>query len=172
MLKRPTKPDPDKLYFLSVKENIPDDSDIELSANINSDELVISDVSQALEVRANVPLKQANNKPKPVRYDVQDLLSEEAESESKSCMSQSKITGTEWLKEIHEMSTINGNSFYLNNTTADETMIIDENVNKKANTIPSTAFIAVNSSNKYLNDGDIKKRKTKFYKYLSNILKL
>ena len=99
-------------------------------------------------------------------YDIENLLSGEADEnesgEQNEEASKEQKSGTEWLKELNER---------LLNESVKQEPNDNNNANgcgllntKKSSSPPS--MITVNTSNLYLSENEIKKRKTKFVKYL------
>lgn len=144
-------------------------------------EFVVSDVSQVLETRPTslVAKNRASRRKLPAlpshHYDVENLLGSSYDEGSSGddddddvsilCNASreegNKKTGTELLRELNA-KLANATSIYLNGqltNAADE-----EATENKKQAVTAPSMLTVNTSNMFLNDNEIKKRKTKFLK--------
>jgi hypothetical protein len=127
------------------------------------EEVIESDVSQALLSTSFAPTRRNKNSHSTTReYNIENLLEDEEEvekGEDADIIIAMKTSGTEWLKKLNE-KLANASAAYLNGDNSNSTLITTDV--KKTTSPPS--LLTVNTSNMYLNENDIKKRKAKFIK--------
>ena len=127
------------------------------------EEAIESDVSQALLSTSFAPtLRNKNSNSTTREYNIENLLEGEEEvekGEDVDIIIAMKTSGTEWLKKLNE-KLANASAAYLNGDNSNSTVITTDV--KKTTSPPS--LLTVNTSNMYLNENDIKKRKAKFIK--------
>lgn len=135
-----------------------------MKKEIKEEEVIESDVSQALLSTSFAPTRRNKTNHSTTReYNIENLLEDEEEEvekgEDTDIIIAMKTSGTEWLKKLNE-KLANASAAYLNGDNSNSAVITTDV--KKTTSPPS--LLTVNTSNMYLNENDIKKRKAKFIK--------